>query len=134
MSSEFVRYAPEIETIDPEIDETLAQIIDFAEKKGRESRPTESAGRGRPRRAREVIRPVKGRTRDTGGRASRHQTDRQESCPVATGSRSSTLMIAEGTLSRPVTDQENRLATACLCKRLWRAACATKRSCGAGQL
>jgi len=34
MSSEFVRYAPEIETIDPEIDETLAQIIDFVEKKG----------------------------------------------------------------------------------------------------
>ena len=46
MSSEFVRYAPEIETIDPEIDETLAQIIDFVEKKGRESPPTESAGRG----------------------------------------------------------------------------------------
>jgi hypothetical protein len=28
MSSEFVRYAPEIETIDPHLDETLAQIID----------------------------------------------------------------------------------------------------------
>ena len=33
MSSEFVRYTPEIETIDPHIDEPLAQIIDFAEKR-----------------------------------------------------------------------------------------------------
>ena len=32
MSSEFVRYTPDIETIDPYIDEPLAQIIDFAEK------------------------------------------------------------------------------------------------------
>ena len=32
MSSEFVRYASEIETIDPHIDELLAQIVDFAEK------------------------------------------------------------------------------------------------------
>jgi hypothetical protein len=32
MSSELVRYAAEIETIDPHIDEPLAQIIDFAEK------------------------------------------------------------------------------------------------------
>jgi hypothetical protein len=45
MSSEFVRYAPEIETIDPHIDELLAQIIDFVEKKGRESPRTEGAGR-----------------------------------------------------------------------------------------
>jgi hypothetical protein len=45
MSSEFVRYAPEIETIDPDIDELLAQIIDFVEKKGRESPRTEGAGR-----------------------------------------------------------------------------------------
>ena len=35
MSSEFVRYAPEIESIDPHFDETLAQIIDFVEKKAR---------------------------------------------------------------------------------------------------
>jgi hypothetical protein len=33
MSSQFVRYAPEIETIDPDLDETLAQIIDFVEKR-----------------------------------------------------------------------------------------------------
>lgn len=33
MSSEFVRYTAEIETIDPHIDEPLAQIIDFAEKR-----------------------------------------------------------------------------------------------------
>ena len=45
MSSEFVRFAPEIETIDPKIDELLAQIIDFWEKKGRESPRTEGAGR-----------------------------------------------------------------------------------------
>src|SRR6187549_2000027 len=45
MSSEFVRYAPEIETIDPDIDELLAQIIDYVEKKGRESPTTEGAGR-----------------------------------------------------------------------------------------
>jgi hypothetical protein len=45
MSSEFVRYAPEIETIDPHIDELLAQIIDFWEKKGRESPRTEGTGR-----------------------------------------------------------------------------------------
>ena len=45
MSSEFVRYTPEIETIDPHIDELLAQIIDFWEKKGRESPRTEGTGR-----------------------------------------------------------------------------------------
>ncbi|HET9257377.1 MAG TPA: catalase family protein, partial [Pseudonocardiaceae bacterium] len=44
MSSEFVRYTPEIETIDPHIDELLAQIIDFWEKKGRESPRTEGTG------------------------------------------------------------------------------------------
>jgi hypothetical protein len=45
MSSEFVRYAPDIETIDPQIDELMAQIIDFWEKKGRESPRTEGTGR-----------------------------------------------------------------------------------------
>lgn len=45
MSSEFIRYTPEIETIDPHIDELLAQIIDFWEKKGRESPVTEGTGR-----------------------------------------------------------------------------------------
>ena len=45
MSFEFVRYTPEIETIDPHIDELLAQIIDFWEKKGRESPRTEGTGR-----------------------------------------------------------------------------------------
>jgi hypothetical protein len=45
MSSEFVRYAPEIETIDPNIDELLAQIVNFVEKKGRESPRTEGTGR-----------------------------------------------------------------------------------------
>jgi len=45
MSSEFVRYTPEIETIDPHIDELLAQIIGFWEGKARESPGTEGAGR-----------------------------------------------------------------------------------------
>ncbi len=45
MSSDFVRYSPEIETIDPHIDELLAQIIEFWEKKGRESPRTEGTGR-----------------------------------------------------------------------------------------
>ena len=45
MPSEFVRYAPEIETIDPHLDELLAQIVEFVEKKGRESTRTEGAGR-----------------------------------------------------------------------------------------
>ena len=29
MSSNFVRYSPEIETIDPDIDEYMTRIIDF---------------------------------------------------------------------------------------------------------
>jgi hypothetical protein len=45
MASEFVRYSPEIETIDPHIDELTAQIIDFWETKGRESPHTEGNGR-----------------------------------------------------------------------------------------
>lgn len=45
MSTDFVRYSPEIETIDPHIDEVVAQIIEFWEKKGRESPKTEGTGR-----------------------------------------------------------------------------------------
>jgi hypothetical protein len=45
MSSDFVRYAPEIETIDPHIDELLVPIIEFWETKGRESPTTEGTGR-----------------------------------------------------------------------------------------
>src|SRR4026209_2090553 len=45
MSSEFLRYAPEIETIDPHLDELLPQVIEFWEKKGRESPKTEGTGR-----------------------------------------------------------------------------------------
>jgi hypothetical protein len=45
MSSEFVRYSPEIETIDPHLDELLPQIIVFWEKKGRESPESEGTGR-----------------------------------------------------------------------------------------
>ena len=45
MSSDFVRYSPEIETIDPDIDELLPKIIEFWEKKGRESPSTEGTGR-----------------------------------------------------------------------------------------
>jgi hypothetical protein len=65
MSSEFVRYTPEIEKIDPHLDELMAQIIDFWEKKGRESPKTEGTA-SRPRGAREVIRLGQGRSRDTG--------------------------------------------------------------------
>jgi hypothetical protein len=45
MSSDFVRYSAAIETIDPAIDELLPQIIEFWEKKGRESPTTERTGR-----------------------------------------------------------------------------------------
>jgi hypothetical protein len=45
MTSEFVRYAPEIETIDPNLDDLLKHIIDFWEQKGRESPKTEGTGR-----------------------------------------------------------------------------------------
>ena len=34
MSSEFVRYTPEIETIDPNLDELMAQIIDILGEEG----------------------------------------------------------------------------------------------------
>jgi hypothetical protein len=44
MPSEFVRYTPDIETIDPNLDALLEQIIAFWEKKGRESPKTEGAG------------------------------------------------------------------------------------------
>ena len=45
MSSEFVRYTPEVETIDPRIDELTSQIVEFWENKGRESPKTEGTGR-----------------------------------------------------------------------------------------
>src|SRR5690242_3153922 len=45
MTAEFVRYAPEIETIDPNLDGLLKQIIDFWGKKGLESPKTEGTGR-----------------------------------------------------------------------------------------
>ena len=44
MSSAFVRYSAEIETIDPDIDELTEQIIDFWEKKVRESPKSEGTG------------------------------------------------------------------------------------------
>ena len=44
MSSEFVRYTPEIETIDPNIDLYMARIIDFWEKTVRESPTREGTG------------------------------------------------------------------------------------------
>jgi hypothetical protein len=44
MPSEFVRYTPDIETIDPNLDALLEQIIAFWEKKGRESPKTEGSG------------------------------------------------------------------------------------------
>src|SRR5947199_1603784 len=44
MSPEFVRYAPEIETIDPDIEEYMARIIAFWEKQVRESPTREGTG------------------------------------------------------------------------------------------
>ena len=69
MSSEFVRYVSEIETIDPHIGELLAQIVDFVEKKGRESPRTEGTGRaGRAAHAKSFG-PGQVRRRDAGGSA-----------------------------------------------------------------
>jgi hypothetical protein len=45
MPLEFVRYAPEIETIDPDLDRLLVQIVDYWEKKVRESPVVEGTGR-----------------------------------------------------------------------------------------
>src|SRR5262245_65924624 len=45
MSQEFVRYTPEIETIDPDLDQLLEPIIAFWEKKVRESPVEEGSGR-----------------------------------------------------------------------------------------
>jgi len=45
MSSDFVRYSPEVETIDPKIDEYMTRIIDFWEKTVRESPEREGSGR-----------------------------------------------------------------------------------------
>src|SRR5690242_18076440 len=45
MSSNFVHYSPEIETIDPNIEELMARIIDFWEKAVRESPTREGTGR-----------------------------------------------------------------------------------------
>jgi len=45
MLPDFVRYSPEVETIDPKIDEYMARIIDFWEKTVRESPEREGSGR-----------------------------------------------------------------------------------------
>jgi len=45
MPLEFVRYAPEVETIDPNLDQLLEQIIGYWEKKVRESPAVEGGGR-----------------------------------------------------------------------------------------
>jgi hypothetical protein len=45
MPPDFVRYTPGIETLDPRLDELLPQIIEFWEKKVRESPNTEGTGR-----------------------------------------------------------------------------------------
>jgi hypothetical protein len=42
--TEFVQYTPEVETIAPDLDEMLPKIIEFWEKKGRESPKTEGTG------------------------------------------------------------------------------------------
>jgi hypothetical protein len=45
MPPDFVRYSPEVETIDPKIDEYMTRIIDFWEKTVRESPEREGSGR-----------------------------------------------------------------------------------------
>src|SRR6476620_9732368 len=45
MPLEFVRYTPEMETLDPDLDRLLEQIVDFWEKKVRESPVVEGTGR-----------------------------------------------------------------------------------------
>src|SRR5262249_43281054 len=45
MPLDFVRYRPEIETLDPDLDQLLGQIIGFWEKKVRESPVVEGSGR-----------------------------------------------------------------------------------------
>src|SRR5215813_13893680 len=45
MPQNFVRYTPQIETIDPDLDQLLGQIIGFWEKKVRESPTVEGSGR-----------------------------------------------------------------------------------------
>src|SRR5215467_13558678 len=45
MPQEFVRYTPQIETIDPDLDQLLEKIIGFWEKKVRESPTVEGSGR-----------------------------------------------------------------------------------------
>jgi hypothetical protein len=45
MSLDFVRYAPELETITPDIEDLLPQVIAFWDKKGRESPEAEGSGR-----------------------------------------------------------------------------------------
>src|SRR5262245_63869822 len=45
MSPEFVRYSPEIETLDPDLDKLLDQIIEFWENKVRNSPVEEGSGR-----------------------------------------------------------------------------------------
>src|ERR1700709_2839939 len=45
MTSNFVRYSPEIETIDPDIEEYMTRIIDFWEKTVQESPTREGTGR-----------------------------------------------------------------------------------------
>src|SRR5690349_146357 len=45
MSPEFVAYSPDVETIDPHIGELLPRIIEFWERKGRESPTAEGTGR-----------------------------------------------------------------------------------------
>src|SRR4029077_4588250 len=44
MPTDFVRYTPEIETIDPDLDRLMEQIVDFWEKKVRESPVCEGSG------------------------------------------------------------------------------------------
>lgn len=45
MTPEFVRYTPDVETLDPNLEDVLTDIIAFWERKGRESPTVEGSGR-----------------------------------------------------------------------------------------
>lgn len=49
MSSNFVRYSPEVETFDPKLSEYMTRIIEFREKKVRAPPETEGSGRATSR-------------------------------------------------------------------------------------
>ena len=76
MSPDFVRYSPEIETIDPNIEELTAQIIEFWEKTVRESPTREGTGHAvRGAHGEDWGRHVRGPLRERRAGDDRHEVD-----------------------------------------------------------